>query len=64
MEDNYLTLDQLSDRLDISPDRLVEMRHETDGPAYKVIDREVFYLLEDVIAFEHQEAHMRDIMGF
>ena len=63
MDDNYLTLDQLSDRLDITPDRLVEMRDETDGPAYTVIDGEIYYPLEHVLSFENQESHMIDIMA-
>ncbi|AML50415.1 hypothetical protein [Falsihalocynthiibacter arcticus] len=60
MKDNYLTPEEVSDRLDISLNRLEEMRREVDGPAYEVVDRKIVHTNEAVIAFEMEQMKMNE----
>ncbi len=60
MEDTYLTPAELSDRLDISPARLEEMRLEIDGPAYALIDGKILYPIAAVVSFEMENMFMKE----
>lgn len=53
----YLTVDQLAERLGLSPNAVYIMNHRGTGPRPTKLGRRVRYTLADVETWERQQQH-------